>query len=159
MKLLFLIGFLFIVNCKLTKIEDNHGVNFLEKKQQQLTINVTNANDVIELIGPPSTKSTFNNDLWIYIERRKTGTKLSNLGRKDILANNVLLLEFNSKGLLSKKELFNINDMKKIKFIEDETELAYSKKSFVYDFLSSMRQRMNDPLGVRKEKRNKARTQ
>ena len=42
--------------------------------------------------------------------------------------------------------------MKKIKFSEEETEIAYSKNTFVYDFLSSMRQKMNDPLGKRKKR-------
>jgi len=69
------------------------------------------------------------------------------------------LLEIDNKGLLAKKEFFNINDMKEIKFIEDETDIAYSKRSFVYDFLSSMRQKVNDPLGVRAKKRKKIKSQ
>jgi len=66
-----------------------------------------------------------------------------------------LLLEIDNKGLLATKKLFNIKDMNKIKFVTDETEMAYSKRSFVYDFLSSMRQKVNDPLGVRAKKRKK----
>ena len=73
--------------------------------------------------------------------------------KKKILENNVLLLEIDSKGLLAKKELLDINDMKKVKFVDDETDISYSKKSFVYDFLSSMRQKVNDPLGIRSKKR------
>ena len=42
--------------------------------------------------------------------------------------------------------------MKKINFSDNKTKNSKSKKSFVYDFLSSMRQRMNDPLGVRTKK-------
>ena len=151
MRIILLISFLFIVNCKLTKIEDNHGVIFLEKKQKELLINKSNKNDIVELLGPPSTKSKFNNDLWIYIERKKTRTTLLKFGKKKIFANNVLLLEIDNKGLLAKKDFFDINDMKKINFSDDKTKTT-SKKSFVYDFLSSMRQRMNDPLGVRTKK-------
>ena len=69
------------------------------------------------------------------------------------MSNNVLLLEIDSKGLLAKKEFLDINDMKEVKFIDDVTDISYSKKSFVYDFLSSMRQKVNDPLGVRAKKR------
>ena len=43
--------------------------------------------------------------------------------------------------------------MKKIKFEKDKTEITYRKRSFVYDFLASMRQKINDPLGVRKKRR------
>ena len=74
---------------------------------------------------------------------------------KKILTNNVLLLEIDSKGLLSKKEFLDINDMKEVEFIDDVTDISYSKKSFVYDFLSSMRQKVNDPLGIRAKKRKK----
>ena len=49
--------------------------------------------------------------------------------------------------------------MKEIKFIKNETDITYSKRSFVYDFLSSMRQKVNDPLGVRAKKRKKIKSQ
>ena len=81
------------------------------------------------------------------------------LGKKKIYVNNVLLLEIDDKGLLAKKEFFDINDMKEIDFVKDETDITYSKRSFVYDFLSSMRQKVNDPLGVRAKKRKKIKSQ
>ena len=143
----------------MNKVVDNHGVHYLDKKQQSLTVNKSNKNDIILLLGPPSTKSKFDNDLWIYIERKKTRTTLLKLGKKKILSNNVLLLEIDSKGLLAKKKFLDVNDMNEIKFIEDETNISYSKKSFVYDFLSSMRQKVNDPLGVRAKKRKKIKSQ
>ena len=159
MRILLLVIFLFVVNCNFNKIVDSHGSHYLEKKQKKLTINTSNKNDIISLLGPPSTKSKFDNDLWIYIERKKTRTSILKFGTKKIYINNVLLLEIDSKGLLAKKEFFNINDMKEIKFNEDETDITYSKRSFVYDFLSSMRQKVNDPLGVRAKKRKKIKSQ
>ena len=68
-----------------------------------------------------------------------------------------MLLEIDSKGLLATKKLLDINDMKEVKFVDDKTESSYAKESFVYDFLSSMRQKINDPLGVRKKEREKKR--
>ena len=156
MRSLLLITFLLVVNCKLTKVVDTHGVNFLEKKEKELVLNTSNKNDIILLLGPPSTKSKFDNDLWIYIESKKTRAKF---GKKKIYINNVLLLEIDNRGLLAKKELINIKNMNDVKFLEDETNISYSKKSFVYDFLSSMRQKINDPLGVRAKKRKKIKGQ
>ena len=152
MRIILLIIFVFVANCKFNKIVNNHGVHYLDKKQKELIVQFSNKNDIIQLLGPPATKSKFNNDLWIYIERKKTRTTLLKLGKKKIFANNVLLLEIDNKGLLAKKGFFDINDMKKINFSDNKTENTESKKSFVYDFLSSMRQRMNDPLGVRTKK-------
>ena len=40
--------------------------------------------------------------------------------------------------------------MKDLKIVSTETEIDYKKQSFIYDFLSSMRQKVNDPLGKRK---------
>ena len=34
------------------------------------------------------------------------------------------------------------------------TEVDYTKTSFIYDFLSSMRQKINDPLGKRSRSNN-----
>jgi len=159
MRLILLIIFLFIVNCKFDKVVDSHGIHYLDKKNKQLVVKSSNKNDIIKILGPPSTKSKFDNDVWIYIERKKTRSSLFKLGRRYIEVNNVLVLEIDSKGLLAKKELLNIDNMNELKFIEDETEISYSKRSFVYDFLSSMRQKINDPLGVRAKKRKKIKSQ
>ena len=41
--------------------------------------------------------------------------------------------------------------MNEIKFTSKTTDSQYNKKSFIYDFLSSLRQKINDPLGKRKK--------
>ena len=118
---------------------------------KKIQVNTTNKNDLIKIFGEPSTKSTFDNDVWIYIERKITNTHL--FGRRELIVNNVLVLEIDQRGLLAKIDFYNIEDMKKIKFEKDKTEITYRKRSFVYDFLASMRQKINDPLGVRKKRR------
>ena len=150
-KIYFIIIFLCIANCSFNKAIKHHGVNFLEKKQEKLILKTTNKNDIIKILGPPSTKSTFDNDVWIFIERKTTTKKLFKLARKKILVNNVLVLEIDSYGLLVKKEFYNIEKMNDLDFSKRKTETIYTKKSFVYDFMSSMRQKLNDPLGKRKK--------
>ena len=150
-KIYFIIIFLCIANCSFNKAIKHHGVNFLEKKQEKLILKTTNKNDIIKILGPPSTKSTFDNDVWIFIERKTTTKKLFKLARKKILVNNVLVLEIDSYGLLVKKEFYNMEKMNDLDFSKRKTEDTYTKKSFVYDFMSSMRQKLNDPLGKRKK--------
>ena len=104
------------------------------------------------IIGPPSTKSTFDNDVYIYIERKTSSSKLRKLGKKVLLVNNVLILDINQKGLLVKKEFYNKNDMNKINFDDQETSADYSKKSFIYNFFSTLRQRIDDPRGIKRTK-------
>ena len=152
MKNLFLISlFLIITNCSLNLVDDHHGVYFIEKKMKKIQVNTTNKNDLVAIFGEPSTKSNFDNDVWIYIERKITNTHL--LGKRELIINNVLVLEIDDRGLLAKIEFYNIEDMNKINFDKSQTEISYGKRSFIYDFLSSMRQKVNDPLGVRKKRR------
>ena len=153
-KTLYIIFFSIIVtNCSFKPVIKHHGVPFLEKKQSLLVVNKTNKNDIIRNLGNPSTKSKFDNDIWIYIERKQTQSKLKNLGRMKIFKNDVLVLEIDNYGILKKKEFYNIDDMKKIKIVEATTEAGFRKNSFIYDFMSSMRQKINDPLGQRAKKR------
>jgi len=150
-KIYFIIIFLFISNCSFNKAIKHHGVNLLEKKQEKLFIKKSNINDIVKILGPALTKSTFDNDVWIYIERKTTTTGLLKLAKKKIFINNVLVLEINDYGLLIKKDFYNLNNMNDLKFSESETDIQYTKRSFVYDFLSSMKQKINDPLGKRKK--------
>ena len=131
----------------------HHGVAFLEKKQKDLIIDQSTSNDVRKILGTPSTRSKFDNDIWIYIERKQTQSRLKNLGRMKIFKNDVLVLEIDNYGILKKKEFYNIEDMKKIEIVDDTTEANFARNSFIYDFMSSMRQKINDPLGVRAKKR------
>ena len=153
-KILYIIFLSFIVsNCSLKPVVKHHGVPFLEKKQLELTVNKSNKNDIRKILGNPSTKSKFDNDVWIYIERKQTQSKLKNLGRMKIFKNDVLVLEIDSYGILKKKEFYNKEDMEKIKIVEATTEAGFKRNSFIYDFMSSMRQKINDPLGQRAKKR------
>ena len=142
--------FFFIANCTLNKVISQHGVNFLEKKQEKLTINYSNTNDIIQLLGPASTKSTFDNDMWFYIERVKTSSKILKLGKKDLIQNNVLILEISNEGILKKKIFINKDKMNNLQFTDDTIDMSLTKKSFVYDFLSTLRKKINDPLGKNK---------
>ena len=131
----------------------HHGVPHLEKKQALLLVNKSNTNDIKNTLGNPSTKSKFDNDIWIYIERKQTQSNLKNLGKMKVFKNDVLVLEINSYGILSKKEFYNINDMEKLEKTKATTESGFERKTFIYDFMSSMRQKLNDPLGQRAKKR------
>ena len=129
---------------------DHHGVHLLKKKSNKLIISETNKNDIIKLLGPPSVKSNFDNDLYFYIERKITTGSIVKLGKKKVLENNVLILEIDNRGILNKMDFYDLNKMKELKIVSKETDLDYRKNNFIYDFLSSMRQKINDPLGKRK---------
>ena len=146
--IIYSISFIFILSCSFNKVVKHHGVHFLEKKHEKLVLNSSNKNDVLKLLGEPSTKSTFDNDVWIYIERKVSTGKIYYLGKEKLIVNNVLVLELNNMGLVASKKLYKKDDMNKLTFAENSTDPKYRKRSFVYDFLSSMRQKINDPLSL-----------
>ena len=151
MKLFFFISiFILISNCSFNLVDDHHGVFYLEKKEKKIEVQISNTNDILSILGEPSTKSTFDNDVWIYIERKITNSHF--FGRRELVVNNVMVLEIDNKGILAKKDFFDINDMNDIDFDQNRSE-SLQKRNFIYNFLSSLRQRVNDPLGVRKKKR------
>ena len=152
MKKLLLLSLLLLASCSLDKVVQHHGVHNLEKKQAQLKINYTNKNDIIKLIGPPSTKSSFDNDIYIYLERKTSSSRLTRLGKKRLIKNDVLVLEIDNTGILLSKKFYNKDDMNEIKFDENITGVNYSKRSFIYNFLSSIRQKIDDPLGKKRIK-------
>ncbi len=133
---------LFLTNCQRNEVIKTHGISYLEKREKLITINESNKNDTIKIFGQPATKGMTNNNLWIYIERTRTRGKLLKLGRNYLKKNNVLVLEFNKYGILTRKEFFQKDDMNKINFAKNETENEIRKENFIYSFLSSIRQKM-----------------
>ena len=132
----------------------HHGVHKLELKEKKLILNITNKNDIIKILGPPSVESKFDKEVLFFIERKISNTSTFRLGKQIITTNNVLVVELNSYGILEKKDFYDLTKMNKLKFSKNTTEIDYTKQSFVYDFLSSMRQKINDPLGKRRKKTN-----
>ena len=150
--LLYISTFLIISNCNLKQNIEHHGVHMLDEKSKKLIISENNKNDVIRILGPPSVESSFDNDLMFYIERNILVRGLTRFGKRQILTNNVLLVEVDNRGILIKKEFIDLNQMNELEISKKITEIDYQKTSFIYDFLSSMRQKVNDPLGKKTRK-------
>ena len=150
MKYILILLLFFTLSCSLNKVKNNHGVLSLDKKINKIKINKSNTNDIISIFGPPSTKSTFDNNVWIYIERKKQNRSIFKLGNQKIVKNNVAILEINSKGILKKKEIYDLNNMNKYKFSQDVTENTYEKDSYIYGVLTSLREKINAPAKRKK---------
>ena len=130
----------------------HHGVHKLELKEKKLMLNKTNKNDIIKILGPPSVESKFDNEVLFFIERKISNTSTFRFSKQMIVTNNVLVVELDSYGILKKKDFYDLTKMNKLKFSKKTTTVNYKKDNFVYDFLSSMRQKINDPLGRRRKK-------
>ena len=102
-----LANLIFFTGCQRHEVIKTHGIAYLDKREKLIVVNKSNKNDAIMLLGHPATKGMTDDNLWIYIERTKTRGKLLKLGRSYLKKNNVLILEFNKYGVLSKKEFYD----------------------------------------------------
>tara|TARA_B100001027_G_scaffold182968_1_gene134694 strand:- start:404 stop:871 length:468 start_codon:yes stop_codon:yes gene_type:complete len=150
MKIILIILSILLTNCTLNKVVNHHGIHNLEIKSKELLINKTNVNQIKSILGPPSSKSYFNNDILIYLERKTSNSKLLRLGKKKLIANNVLLLEINSRGMLINKEFLNQEDLNKLQFTKKTTKTTVEQESFVSKALSGVITKIDDPLGKKR---------
>tara|TARA_B100000965_G_scaffold367855_1_gene354109 strand:+ start:353 stop:814 length:462 start_codon:yes stop_codon:yes gene_type:complete len=153
MKFLFIILFLFTLNCSTNKVRNNHGHSSLEAKFQKISINKTNKNDVLKTIGPPSTISSFDKNKWFYIQRMKKNQSLFKLGIKKIEKNNILVVKFDNRGILLEKNIFKLEDMNDVKYVKDITEKEFKQNDMLFKIFSSLREKANAP--TRNRSKNK----
>ena len=151
-KLLLLILLIIISNCSFKDIKKSHGINNLNKKSSKLIINSTNSNEILEILGPPSTKSELDLNTWIYIERRITNSSVLSIGKEKVFSNNLLVLKINDRGILYEMELYDLEKMNEIKISKLETENTFKNNDFLSNLLISVRQKINDPIRNRIKK-------
>ena len=142
-----------ITNCSLNPVINHHGVHNLDLKQSKIIIGVTNKNDLIKIIGPPMIKSYIDENVLIYIEKKTSSSKLSKFGKQKLLVNDVLVLNFDNKGILINKLLLSKKEMNNISFEEKITGMNLSKKSFIIEALQTIRTSIDDPLGKKRIKK------
>ena len=152
MKIFIIILAIFLTSCKLNKVVNHHGIHNLEAKSQELLINQTNINQIKSLLGPPSSTSYFDEDILIYLERKTSNSKLLKLGKKKLIANNVLLLEVDNRGMLINKKFLDQDDLNKLKFTNKTTKTIADQESFVSRALSGVITKIDDPLGKKRIK-------
>ncbi len=140
--LLIIFTLIFFISCQKNEVIKTHGVAYLNKREKLIIINETNKNDTINILGQPSTKGMIDDNLWIYIERTRTRGKLLKFGQNYLKKNNVLIIEFNKYGIVTKKEFYDKEQMNKISFTKKITENEIKKENFIHSFLSSVRQKM-----------------
>ena len=146
----FLILYILLNNCNLNKITKTHGIQYLEKKQNEVFLN-QNKNEIRSILGPPSTVSTFDENTWFYLEKQISGTKVTKLGKTELNKNNILVLKFDNRGILIEKDFFDKNDLREIEFEKNTTTTNINKKSVIGQFLYGIKQKIDDPLGLKRK--------
>jgi|TARA_B100000242_G_C42745746_1_gene347817 outer membrane protein assembly factor BamE (lipoprotein component of BamABCDE complex) len=145
MKKLYLFLFIFIINCGSNKVSNYHGYKSLESHFNKLEINKSSKNDIIKLIGPPSTISEFDKNKWFYLERLKTNQSLIKLGNQKIKKNNILIVQLDNRGLLIEKKMLDLSKMNDLVYFEKTTQKEFKQDNFIYNLFTGLREKINSP--------------
>ena len=145
MKKFIIILLFFTISCSNNKVVNNHGLNALELKTNKIVISESNKNDIIKIVGKPSTISLFDENIWFYIQREKVNQSILKLGKTKIQKNNVLEVSFDNYGIVKSKKLYQIDNMNELKVDKSFTEKKYDSKSPAAKALNSLIQKINSP--------------
>ena len=141
-KFFLVVSFTILYSCQLQEPTKNHGILYLKNRAEKLSINQSNMNDVLRVVGNPHSKSISNKNEWIYIERVLTKGKFFKLGKNVLKKNDILVLSFDKYGILKEINFYDKNSKNKIAFSTNTTENNVSQKSFVEKFLQSIKTKM-----------------
>ena len=134
------IFFLILSSCSsLKQPNEVHGIKNIITKSQALQKNISNKIDVRKIIGYQPLIDPFDKNLWSYFE---IVVEKNKLGKKNFKKNNILIIKFNKKGIISKVETYNLTDMKNIKFSEQQTKSLALDDSIITKILNSSRKRL-----------------
>ena len=152
-KIIFFLLILAVTNCSTKKLEVNHGLVNLDKKKDKINIGKSNKNDILAIFGPPSTVSTFDEDIWIYIEIKKVNQSIVKLGKKKIKKNNTLIVKFDNRSLVNKVDFIDIDNLNQLKLSEKVTEKEFTTNNMLFNVLSNIREKINAPVRRKQNKR------
>ncbi len=138
--LIFVTIIFFQFSCSFNKVDKVHGISNLKNKIEKIKINKSNKNDVTNILGP-SVLIDQNEERWTYFEVRETKNKF---GKKIIYENNYVEIKYDKYGLVKEKIIFDLKNMKEIKFSKDKTETYALNESFIKGILSSTRKRLKN---------------
>ena len=144
LKITFTILFFQLNSCGL-KVVENHGQIYGKNLDlDEFQIGKTTKNEIVELLGSPSTTSNFDNEQsWIYISsefKKFVFLDGSNTDQK------ILILSFN-ENTLKNKEILSKNDINSIQYEENVTDSRGKKISWIRNFFTNLNP---DPYGRKK---------
>lgn len=136
---LLLIGVLSLSAC--TKHEYYHGYSFDSKEMVQIKINETSENEVIQLLGSPTTTSLFGDKKYFYIAMHQESEAFF---LPYTITQDVLEISFNNSNIVSSTKTYTLNDAKKIEHARNTTKLKGNELTPIEQILSNVG-RFNNP--------------
>ncbi len=145
MKTLIFLIFLLTISCSNNKVVNSHGSKAIVLKSNKIEISKSNKNDVLSILGKPSTISLFDENSWFFIEREKVNQSFFKFGKSKIRKNNVLEVTFDNYGIVLSKKLYDLENMNDLKKVKETTQKKYDTNSKIGKLIKSLEQKINAP--------------
>lgn len=116
---LYAVLILTILNTGCSPTIDSRGFNAENVQFNQIKPGVQNKQQVQELLGSPSTISTFATDTWYYVSKK---TATTSFFTPEVLDQQVTVIEFDTAGIVKNIKTYKGEEAKMIKPIDRKTE-------------------------------------
>ena len=130
---IFIIILLFLSSC--ISHTEYSGYSLEEKKLSELEVNKSSKQQVLEILGNPSTVSSFNNNEWYYISAIKEYTSFF---QPKVLEQKSFLLTFNNDDILISINSYDRTQMNKIKFSSEYTMTEGDNLGIIKQFIGNI---------------------
>jgi outer membrane protein assembly factor BamE (lipoprotein component of BamABCDE complex) len=114
--------------------EEYHGKEFTNEVLNKLKIKKFTKEDVIDLLGNPSSSSIFDDDIWYYISLKKRGASLL---KPKITDQKVVQLKFKNNILIEIKK-YKGDKAKSFKFNKKKTKVEGTEHTILKDFTRNL---------------------
>lgn len=114
---------------------DQRGNKPDEDQVVQITPGVDDKNRVAELLGYPSTISTFSDKTWYYISKR---TKTVAFLKPDLLEQEVLQIHFDDQGIVQNMKVYTEKDGQQIAYVDRVTPTPGSELTILQQLLGNL---------------------
>ena len=133
-KTLILCLFLTVTSCSNNNIKA-HGNIISQDDLKHIEIGQTSKNDLIMMLGQPTTKSSLDKDTWYYMGQT---IKLKSFMKPDLLSRKIVEFQFDEEGNVLSISEYDEKDAKNIKISPDKTESLATKQSPVQQFIGNI---------------------
>ena len=121
--------------------EEHHGREIPDKILRELKVNESTKEEVLELLGNPSSSSTFDDNTWYYISLKKQGVSMF---KSKITDQTVIRLKF-KKNILIEMKKYKKDKSKDFKFSKKETQVKGDKHTVLKDFIHNLGRYNKEP--------------
>jgi outer membrane protein assembly factor BamE (lipoprotein component of BamABCDE complex) len=119
----------------------NHGHRLDAAALAQIEPGQSSQQDVIQLLGSPSSLATFDDRTWYYVSQR---TESHTFYYRTVVAQDVVAIAFDDQGVVSRINRHDLNGAREIDVVDRETPTAGNELSVLEQFLGNIG-RFNPP--------------